>query len=55
MGDLDKEERRASRSGNDLGAGLTGFDGGINEPLREEGFLQAFPFLSSARPKLRGS
>jgi hypothetical protein len=36
-GDLDKEERRAGRSGNNLGAGLTGFDGGINERLREEG------------------
>jgi hypothetical protein len=37
-GDLDKEERRAGRSGIDLGAGLTGFEGGINERLREEGF-----------------
>jgi hypothetical protein len=37
-GDLDKEERRAGRSGNDLGAGLTRFDGGINERPREEGF-----------------
>jgi hypothetical protein len=37
-GDLDNAERRAGRSGNDLGAGFTGFDGGINERLREEGF-----------------
>jgi hypothetical protein len=36
-GDLDKEERRAGRSGNDLGTGLTGFEGGINERPREEG------------------
>jgi hypothetical protein len=38
-GDLDKEERRAGRSGNDLGAGSTECDGGINERLREEGFF----------------
>jgi hypothetical protein len=37
-GDLDKEERRVGRSGNDLGAGSTGCDCGINERLREEGF-----------------
>jgi hypothetical protein len=38
-GDLDKEERRVGRSGNDLGAGSTGCDGGINERLREEGYF----------------
>jgi hypothetical protein len=35
-GDLDKEERPAGGSGNDLGAGSTGCDGGINGRLREE-------------------
>jgi hypothetical protein len=41
-GDLDKEERRVGRSGNDLGAGSTGSDGGINERLREEGLFANF-------------
>jgi hypothetical protein len=36
-GDLDKEESRAGRSGNDLGAGFTGCGGGIDERTREEG------------------
>jgi hypothetical protein len=53
--DLDKEQRRVGRSGNDLGAGPTGGDGEINERLREDSFLPAFPLLSSARPKSRGS
>ena len=38
-GDLDKEDRRAGRRGNDLGAGLTGCGGGIDERPREEGFF----------------
>jgi hypothetical protein len=38
-GDLDKEERRALRSGNDLGADSTGCDGGINERLPQKVFL----------------
>jgi hypothetical protein len=42
-GDLDKEDRRVGGRGNDLGAGLTGCDGGIDERRREEGF---FPSLS---------
>jgi hypothetical protein len=37
-GDLDNEERRVGRSGNDLGEGLAGCDGGINDRLGEEGF-----------------
>jgi hypothetical protein len=37
-GNLDKEDRRDGWSGYDLGAGLTGFDGGIDERPREEGF-----------------
>jgi hypothetical protein len=38
-GDLDKEERRVCRRGNDLGAGLTGCGGGIDERPREERFF----------------
>jgi hypothetical protein len=38
-GDLDKEERRVGKSGNDLGAGSPGCDVEINERLREEGFF----------------
>jgi hypothetical protein len=38
-GDLDKEDRRVGRRGTDLGAGLTGCGGGINERPREEGFF----------------
>jgi hypothetical protein len=56
MGDPDKEERRGGRSGNDLGAGLTGLDGGINERLREVGFFANLSpplFGCSARPKSR--
>jgi hypothetical protein len=53
--DLDNEKRRVGRSGDDLGTGSTVCDGGIDERLREEGFLLAFPLLSSARPKSRGS
>jgi hypothetical protein len=54
-GDPDKEKRRVGRSGNDRGAGSTRCDAGINERLREEEFLLAFPLLSSARPKSLGS
>jgi hypothetical protein len=55
-GDLDKEERRVGRRGYDLGAGLAGCGDGIDERPREEGSLAcAFPLLSSARPKSRGS
>jgi hypothetical protein len=39
IGDLDKEDRRVGRRGNDLGAGLTGCGGGIDEQPREEGFF----------------
>jgi hypothetical protein len=35
---LDKEKRRVGRSDNDLGAGSTGCDGGIDVRLREEVF-----------------
>jgi hypothetical protein len=38
-GDLDKEESRAGRGGNDLGAGCTGCGGGIDERPHEEGFF----------------
>jgi hypothetical protein len=38
-GGLDKAERRVGRSGNELGAGSTGCDDGINERLREEEFF----------------
>jgi hypothetical protein len=34
-GDLDYEESRDGRSGNDLGVGLTGCDGGIDKRPRE--------------------
>jgi hypothetical protein len=53
--DLDKEESRDGRSGNDLGAGLTGCDGGIYERPPEEIFPLVVPMLSLARPKSRGS
>jgi hypothetical protein len=43
-GDLDEEESRDGRMSYDLGAGPTGFDGGIDERLREEGL---FASLSS--------
>jgi hypothetical protein len=45
-GDLDKEESRDGRSGYDLGAGLTGCDGRIDERPREEG---VFGSLSPTR------
>jgi hypothetical protein len=50
-GNLDKKDRRVGRRGNDLGAGLTGLGGGIDEQPRAEVFLPAFPLLSSAWPK----
>jgi hypothetical protein len=43
-GDLDLEESRDGRSGYDSRAGLTRFDGGIDEQPREESF---FASLSS--------
>jgi hypothetical protein len=52
-GDLDKEESRDGRNGYDLGAGLTGCDGGIDRVKRV--FSLAFPLLSPARPNSRGS
>jgi hypothetical protein len=50
-GDLDEEERRDGRSGNDLGTRLTGCDAMIDKRLREEVFF--FANLSSpiSRPK----
>jgi hypothetical protein len=53
--DLDKEESRDGRSGNGLWTGLTGCDGAIDEQPREEFFSLAFPLLSLARTKSRGS
>jgi hypothetical protein len=41
--DLDSEESRDGRSSYDLGAGLTGRDGGIDERPCEEGFLASLP------------
>jgi hypothetical protein len=38
-GDLDKEERRAGRSGNDLVAASTGCVDKADKRLREEGFF----------------
>jgi hypothetical protein len=38
-GDLDNEELRAGRSGNDLGVGFTRCDGGVDKRLREEGLF----------------
>jgi hypothetical protein len=54
-GDLDKVESRNMGSGNDPGTRLTGCDGGIDEPPREELFSLDFPLLSPATPKSRGS
>jgi hypothetical protein len=46
-GDLDKGESRDERSGNDLGTGLTGCDGGIDErPHEEGGFASLSPPIS---------
>jgi hypothetical protein len=39
LGDLDKEDSRVGRRGNDLGAGRTGCGGGIDERPREEGYF----------------
>jgi hypothetical protein len=39
----------------ELTAGHTGCDGGIDERPREEGFSVVFPLLFPARPKSRGS
>jgi hypothetical protein len=38
-GDLDKKESRDGRSGHEIGAGLMGCDGGIDEQAREEGYF----------------
>jgi hypothetical protein len=54
-GDLDKEGHRVGRRGNNLGEGLTGCGGLIDEQPREGFSVPAFPLLSSARPKSRGS
>jgi hypothetical protein len=48
-GDLDKEERREWRSGNDLGTELTGFDGGVDKRPHEEGY-----FAASFSPPISG-
>jgi hypothetical protein len=43
-GDLDKEDRRVGRRGNDLGAGLKGCGGGIDErPCGEGVFASLSP------------
>jgi hypothetical protein len=43
-GDLDKEDRRLGRRGNDLGAWPAGCGGGVDERPREEGvFASLFP------------
>jgi hypothetical protein len=43
-GNLDKEDRRVGRRGNDLEAGLTGCGGGIDErPRHEDFFANLFP------------
>jgi hypothetical protein len=54
--DLDKEDRRIGRRGNDLGGrGLRdAVVGSTSDHVRKVFFL-AFPLLSSARPKSRGS
>jgi hypothetical protein len=54
-GDLDTEENRDGRSGNELTTGLTGCDGGIDERPREELNSISFTLLSPARLKFRGS
>jgi hypothetical protein len=54
-GDLDMEDSRVGRRGNDLEAGLTGCGGGIDEHPRGEDFLPTISLLSSAMPKSRGS
>jgi hypothetical protein len=50
-GDVNKGGSRGGKSSNDLETGLTGCDGGIDEPPREECFF----FSLSPRPKSRGS
>jgi hypothetical protein len=52
-GDLDYEESRDKRSGYDLGAGLTGYDGRIDERPREEGFFASLspPFFGKTEVK----
>jgi hypothetical protein len=48
-GNLDKEDGYDGRSGNYLGTGLTGCDGGIDKRLHEEGFF------SSLSPPISGT
>jgi hypothetical protein len=47
--DLDEEERRVGRSGNDLGAGLRDAAAGSTSDHVRGGFLPAFTLLSSTR------
>jgi hypothetical protein len=54
-GDLDKEERRVGGRGNDLGAELRDAAAGSTSDHVRRFFLPAFPLMSSARPKSRGS
>jgi hypothetical protein len=48
-GDLDEEESREGRSGNDLVTWLAGCDGGIDERLREE-----LCFFANLSPPMSG-
>jgi hypothetical protein len=51
--DLDKEDRRVGRRGNDLGAWFTGYGGGIDEQPREEAFLPAYLRLDRSHARAR--
>jgi hypothetical protein len=51
-GDLDKEENHDGRSGNGLGTGLTGCDGGIDERPRKEGFFATLSHPISGKTKV---
>jgi hypothetical protein len=53
--DLDKEKSRDGRSGYDLGAGLRDATAGPTSDRVRRSFSLAFPLLSPARPKSRGS
>jgi hypothetical protein len=55
MGDLEWDRSRDGRSGYDLGAGLTGFDEGIDERPREEGFFASLSPPFSGKTESRGS
>ena len=54
-GDLDKEDRRVGGRGTTLGRGLRDAAAGSTSDSERRVFLLAFPLLSSARPKSRGS